>query len=989
MKRFTRPAAAILMGMICLTSAAEDYVAKEGLWELKVTDSGTVTVSHSGKDIFNDVYASATYNVDGNSTSKTVTSQNYGKKPEITQTDVSDEFGFGNIYILTYPGEEVNMKQIFSFYPSFPYMLVQVSLESTNPSTPIQSNSLKAFAVNASSQPLNGSSNKVVWVPFDNDGHVKFEVYNLTNNREVVSHEVGYVFDGESRRGIIAGSVDHDTWKNGVTIKGTNGNRIDKFECLSGMTNTYTRDQLAHGKVKGSTVSSARFFVGIYDDWRTGLNEFGEANTKVAPRAEWTKGNPIGWNSWGVMQQYVNYDGVVETATFIKEQLYDLGFHDNEGKTVISLDSFAEDNISQGNIYKLGTKVFSDGSYKDGLTTKEGTNQILGQYYGPFVIWDWNFGSKVPGSQYSFDDIALKVNGKVYKVTSNGGNAADPTHPGVKDYIKYKLQEYNTNGAKYIKVDFLNNGIIEGDSWYDPAVTTGVQAYNYGMKILYEEAAKYGMYIVESISPIFPYQYAQGRRTCCDRFSRIDESEYVMNAITYGWWTDKLYTVNDPDQLVMRKDAASLFKTIESEGENRARATTGMTTGAFIFGDNFSDKVKDNNNRVVGYPDESKQRALTIMGNKDINEYVRNNTGSFMPVDGHNPSSSNSAEKVFMRKTKEYMYVAVFNWGLFSTSGTVSLSRLGLTGGDVLGVKELWLGGDVTMDSEKLSYSVPAKDARVYRIQLVPSEDEEIEEPGEEENPDEDENPGNQGDNGEGGNQENPDDWGNTGDPGKDDVDKPGSGDKPENPGSGNGESKPDDGEVEKPDEGSTPETPGGGGGTTPDEDDVVKPDEGGSSENPGAGGDSTEDEDETVKPDDGGTPENPGNGGEVEPGEDDEVIPGDEEIERPDEDDNTGSGEEDDPSDDPEEDGNNSISSLEVSPDSIIMTKTGNRQYYIESTVSIDKVNVYSISGSLVISRTPLASETTIDLGNLTAGIYFIEIYSGGIKKQFKIVNQ
>ena len=95
-------------------------------------------------------------------------------------------------------------------------------------------------------------------------------------------------------------------------------------------------------------------------------------------------------------------------------------------------------------------------------------------------------------------------------------------------------------------------------------------AYNYGMKIVREEAAKYGMYVVESIAPIFPYQYAHGRRQTCDRFSEIGESEYVMNAISYGWWTDRLYTVNDPDQLVLCKADHNAAETM---GENSARAT--------------------------------------------------------------------------------------------------------------------------------------------------------------------------------------------------------------------------------------------------------------------------------------------------------------------------------------------------------------------------------------------------------------------------------
>lgn len=707
--------------------SASDYKAAEGKWTIEIPEStGKISVTYDGIKLFNDAYAKVIYNYQGESAEHTISSADSKSVPQVAVASVNDSFGEGTTYTFSYPADGVIMKHSFSFYPSLPYMIAQVAIESTD-SRVLQSRSLTALAVASPSTPLTGASNRMVCVPFDNDGHLKYEISDLKNSKEVISHEVGYVFDGESRRGLIAGSVDHDKWKSVVSIAGSYGYKLEKFECLSGYTDTYTRDILPHGKVNGTSVASARFFVGLYADWREGLIDFGDANTKVVPKAEWNGGNPMGWSSWGVQQNYINYNGVVESAQFIKENLFDKGFHDSMGQTVISLDAFAGDNISSANIYKLGTKVFCDGTYRDGTATKEGLNMRLGQYCGPLVAWQWSIDSKVPGTglngtrDYTYRDIALKVNGDIYVVPSNSGCAVDPTHPGVKANIEYFMKQFATAGTKYIKADFLNNGIIEGDSWYDPEITTGVQAYNYGMKLLYDEAAKYGMYIVESISPIFPYQYAHGRRTCCDRFSEIGETEYVMNSISYGWWTDRLYTVNDPDQLVMCKGGHGAKETL---GENRARATSGMASGAYIFGDNFSESVvyTDNNGHtqgtVVGYPEESRKRALTIMGNEDINEYVRTNTGSFMPVDGHKPSSSQSAESIFMRRTGDRLYVAIFNYKtIFSSTGSVGFDRLGITADDTITeIKELWSGETINSNGKTLDYNIPAKDVKVYRF---------------------------------------------------------------------------------------------------------------------------------------------------------------------------------------------------------------------------------------------------------------------------------
>lgn len=48
----------------------------------------------------------------------------------------------------------------------------------------------------------------------------------------------------------------------------------------------------------------------------------------------------------------------------------------------------------------------------------------------------------------------------------------------------------------------------------------------------------------------------------------MKDTEYTLNALSYGWWQDKVYQFNDPDHIVLR-DA--------TDGENRARVTSGLS----------------------------------------------------------------------------------------------------------------------------------------------------------------------------------------------------------------------------------------------------------------------------------------------------------------------------------------------------------------------------------------------------------------------------
>ena len=49
-------------------------------------------------------------------------------------------------------------------------------------------------------------------------------------------------------------------------------------------------------------------------------------------------------------------------------------------------------------------------------------------------------------------------------------------------------------------------------------------------------------------------------------------------------------------------------------------------------------------------------------------------------------------------------------------SGTVTLERLGLPASGFDAVKELWSGSEVEVGAGGLSYTVPGKDAKIFRF---------------------------------------------------------------------------------------------------------------------------------------------------------------------------------------------------------------------------------------------------------------------------------
>jgi alpha-galactosidase len=696
-----------LLALLIAVVPTNAQTISEGVWNIVFDSSNkTFDVQNNGNTIITQAYARAKWVLDGSTDEQDMASTSASTMTVGSGELISDSLGSGTRYVVDYGWDDgTHMLQSFTFYPDYDYFVVQLGVTHAGYTVksgwiePICSETTTAFL------PSDGS-NRMLFVPWDNDGYVSYQSRTLSNHT-VDSYAVTAVYDATSRLGFVAGAIDHDKWKSAIHVEGTDGYEVSNFGCISGYTDGFSRDTIAsgesvtvvpHGKVVGDTVSSSRFIIGLFDDWRDGMEAFGEACAMVAPPRTWDGGRPVGWSSWGTMQTKISYQGVVDVGDFIKENLMPKGFYDKQNKVTLSLDAWWNDNLSDAQVSQF-------------VAYCNENNMIPGLYYGPFCLFG-DLNNTVPGTSglYKFSDIALKVNG-VYKKL-DGAYCLDPTHPGTKMFMMNDIKKFSNWGIKYLKLDFMGQGAIEADSWHDSQVTTGVEAYNQGMQFLVNQIKRFNngdenaIYLDLSMSPLFPYQYTHGRRTCCDSWNTIGHTKYVMNALSFGWWEQKLYVSLDPDHLVMH---ANDNNASESEGVNRARLTSGILTGAYLTGDNFSDNVD------AGYPTESRERALEFLTNEDVNEMVRTLT-AFRPVEG-NYAGTNGAERIFQQENDNYWYVAILNYDSFgSYSGSVTFDRLGIDANNVGEIKELWSGSTVTPSDGGFSFNVPYSDAAIYRI---------------------------------------------------------------------------------------------------------------------------------------------------------------------------------------------------------------------------------------------------------------------------------
>lgn len=690
-----------LMFFAFATSAlARDVTTTVGSWLISYdTTTHTFCYNHDGHNVIAASRPEATYRMNG--VSHTVSAADYKN----VRTKKS---GQGTRFTLSghTAGSQVDM--VLDLEAHGDHLLTRLMLAGGQE---LSSNYLAPLCT-VVPQTFEGNPAKMLKVPYDNDDFVRYHYNNL--DTLMLSYEVSAVFDGKSRRGVIIGSIDHDHWKSGIEVRATSGHAapdsapdahpgkstITSLKAYCGVSTKETRDVLPHGSLVGTEVASARFLLADVADWRDGMEEFAATCHEMHPgRRTWTGGTPFGWQSWGVMSSHNSMSVDLAVADYYAETLRKGGFCNEDGLQIMSIDAW--DNLNRGQKTQLTAHCETQG-------------QIAGLYRSPFALW-WGKEEDLQrhlfrGCEYKAIDCVLKAHGKPIKY--DGAFCLDPTHPAVKQMMTRDMEEARRQGFRYVKVDFTCNGMIQADSYYNKNVHTAVEAYNEGMEHFaaqcYDRDGQ-PMFIAFSIAPIFPYQYANSRRIACDTWGKINQSEYAMNAIGGGWWTNFFYQRNDPDHIVL----VGNDEVKETEGENRARFTTGVCSGMLLLADNYdiTDTVSH-----CGNPALSRERAKSIVCNREVNALAQKVTRSFRPLYGYRTWNGDpaSAESIIVQRIDDVTYVAIINYLDEPMTGEIPFADLGLEG--IHEIKELWTNTLLSLPSSLLPYEVPSKDARIYQI---------------------------------------------------------------------------------------------------------------------------------------------------------------------------------------------------------------------------------------------------------------------------------
>lgn len=648
----------------------------------------------------------------------------------------------GNTITCKAPGKPT-LVQTFSFDGKSGFF-VQLKATSTD-GKQLSSNMMVPVATDGANSVTLGSKSsetRFMLVPFDNDHWVRYEAPNAADLTPAKrSFEVASLFDPTSRVGLVLGSVDMYFWKSGVVGQGNARGGLDRLQAAAGLTDwsyAYSgvnrfnspRERQAHKPQVGTQIVSPRFFVGISDDWRTGMETYGRHVADASNPMKWDQPTPFGFNSWGGLGARIGDMKVLdETSKFFAEELPKFrNTQPGDPGPYIGIDSYWDKLLQP--MWAFEDPNTSWAKFEEYVKMVRARGQEPAIYFQPFAnFWSEGLDQQIGGTKLcdtcrnqTFREMTLKTNGLPMQIS--GAWTLDPTNPGVQNRIKIAFTKFKELGIKYIKLDFMTNGYVEADSWYDPTVKSGREAFDKGMK----QALSYlspDTFVDLSIAPTFMGDYGHARRISCDVHGALNNwhpsnparyqksTEYLLNNVTYGWWLDEIYAFNDADHIqfgnyeydgnanaYLLKDP---YPSVWPEGQNRARVTSSVITGVYLVSEDFTS---------TGHP-LIKERAKVLLQNEEIN-HIAEIGRTFQPVEA-GPDDQRAANLFWHREGKT-VYVAAFNYGSEPMSVNLGFKRLGIPRGKVA-VTELWTGEQMTT-ANVLTGQVPAEDARVWKITL-------------------------------------------------------------------------------------------------------------------------------------------------------------------------------------------------------------------------------------------------------------------------------
>jgi alpha-galactosidase len=411
----------------------------------------------------------------------------------------------------------------------------------------------------------------------------------------------------------------------------------------------------------GESVASERVMFAAGKVYYSQLDNYG-AVIRELHHSRVSSDNLLGWWSWTAYYTKITQGTALTNAQWLAEHLKGLGydyFHFDLGYGY-SRGEYATPNASQ---FPRGMLDLTHRICRLGLA--------VGVWTAPFEVgeraWiyehhkDWLLHN-AHGDPISIGDAEEEKGERLFVL--------DVTHPDAQEYLR---QTYRTLvrewGARYIKLDFMDNTAIE--AYYHRPNTTALEAQRIGLEIIRKTVGEDVLLDKDGSPMLNPVGLVDEGRISQDTGHTFLRSKEAGPGIAARYYMHRNFFITDPDAFTVSQQLLE-ERTIEAPATlNEAQvsiALAAVSGGMFEIGDDLPTLGSD-------------PERLALVRNPDLLAMAKLGRAA-LPLDLLTYTEKDEQPSVFLlREDQRQFMLAVFNWTEHPSSRSFTFSDLGLAVG--------------------------------------------------------------------------------------------------------------------------------------------------------------------------------------------------------------------------------------------------------------------------------------------------------------------
>jgi alpha-galactosidase len=448
----------------------------------------------------------------------------------------------------------------------------------------------------------------------------------------------------------------------------------------------------------GESVASERVMFAAGKDYYSQLDHYG-AVIRELHHGRVSADNMLGWWSWTAFYTKITQGTALTNAQWLAEHLKSLGydyFHFDLGYGY-SRGEYATPNASQ----------FPRGMWD--LTHRIGQLGLkVGVWTAPFEVGEraWIYEHHKDWLVHNAHGDPIPI-GDAEEVKGERLFVLDVTHPDAQEYLR---QTYRTLvrewGARYIKLDFMDNTAIEG--YYHRPNTTALEAQRIGLEIIRKTVGEDVLLDKDGSPMLNPVGLVDEGRISQDTGHAFLRSKEAAPGIAARYYMHRNFFITDPDAFTVSRQLLE-ERTIQAPVTlNEAQvsiALAAVSGGMFEIGDDLPTLGSD-------------PERVALVKNPDLLAMAKLGQAA-VPLDLMTYPDKDEQPSVFLlREDQRQSMLAVFNWTERPSSHTFTFADLKLPPGHLYkSFDSLAQDQPLAMDRETLRLDdQPAHSVKLIKI---------------------------------------------------------------------------------------------------------------------------------------------------------------------------------------------------------------------------------------------------------------------------------